>query len=262
MQRLEARLGTRLLERTTRAVHLTEDGQTYLQAARAAIDSLKEAEETLLARRLEPAGRVRLDMPIGFGGLLLPGFAALSAQYPKVTLELSLSDRRSDAVAEGWDLVIRIGELPADSDLVVRKLCDLKLGLYAAPAYLASHKPIKTIGELSEHPAIVFRAASGRLRRWQVMETGGISALQPQDGLIVSDGRAVVDAAIAGLGIAQIFDRVAAPHVRSGALGPVLPGSEVDGPAVHAIIPAGHAMPPKTRAVIEHLARELRTDRG
>ena len=115
VQRLEVRLGTRLLQRTTRAVRLTEDGELYLEAARTALDGLNEAEIALSARRDEPVGRVRLDIPIGFGRMLLPVFALVREQYPKVTLELSLSDRQSDPVKDGWDIVIRAGELPAEA---------------------------------------------------------------------------------------------------------------------------------------------------
>ena len=134
VQRLEARLGTRLFQRTTRAVHLTEDGETYLAASQAAIEGLREAEQALAARRSEPIGRVRIDLPSGFGRLLLPTFADLRSKYPKVTLEVALTDRFAEVVAEGWDIVVRIGDLPVDSEMTVRKLCDLRLGLYAAPA--------------------------------------------------------------------------------------------------------------------------------
>src|ERR1700760_2263535 len=123
VQRLEARLGTRLFQRTTRAVRLTEDGETYLQAARDALDGLREAEQQLAARRSEPVGRVKIDVPAGFGRLLLPSFLEFRAKHPKVTLELALTDRMSDPIGEGWDVVVRIGALPEDSELTVRKLC-------------------------------------------------------------------------------------------------------------------------------------------
>src|SRR6201985_3314600 len=115
VQRLEVRLGTRLLHRTTRAVRLTEDGEIYLEAARSALDGLNEAEVALSARRDEPVGRVRLDVPIGFGRLLFATVESVRRSYPKVTIELSLSDRQSDPVKDGWDIVVRAGVLPAES---------------------------------------------------------------------------------------------------------------------------------------------------
>ena len=262
VQRLEQRLGTRLFQRTTRAVRLTEDGETYLEAARAALDKLSEAEATLAAGRAAPAGRVRLDLPIGFGRLLLPSLATLRAKHPQVSVELSLSDHARNAIVERWDIVVRIGELLSGGEMTVRKLGTLKLGLYASPDYLARRAAPKSVPELLTREAIGFRAANGRVRRWTVPENGSPTEIAPDWSLIVNDGRAVVDAAIASLGIAQIFDRVAAPHVASGELVRVLPEAGADGPAVHALIPAGHRMAPKTRVVLEHLATVLGASAG
>ncbi len=142
VQRLEARLGAKLFQRTTRAVRLTEDGEIYLDAARSALEGIGEAEVTLAARRDEPLGRVRIDLAAGLGIPLIPSFTRLRARHPGVTLELSLNDRQSEPVKEGWDIVLRIGQLPPTGDMVVRKLCDLRNGLYASGDYLARRGPI------------------------------------------------------------------------------------------------------------------------
>lgn len=257
VQRLEGRLGTRLFQRTTRAVRLTEDGETYLQAARAALDGLREAEQALASRRDEPIGRVRLDVPAGFGRLLLPSFVTLRQRYPKITLEVALADRMSDPVAEGWDIVVRIGDLPSDGEMTVRKLCDLRLCLYAAPSYLASRGRIETVGDLAAHDAVVFRGPSGRLRPWTVNDAGHVREISPSPVLVLADGQALVDATVNGMGISQILDRVALPHVTANRLERVLPACEVPGPPVHALIPLGQKMPAKTRAVLNHLADTL-----
>jgi DNA-binding transcriptional LysR family regulator len=258
VQRLEGRLGTRLFQRTTRAVRLTEDGETYLLATQAALDGLREAEQALAARREEPIGRVRMDMPAGFGRLLLPTLAALRQRYPKITLELALNDKMSDAVGEGWDIVVRIGELPQDSEMTVRKLCDLRLGLYASPDYLERNGPINTVAELSTQDAVIFRASSGRLRPWTVRDGDIVRDISVAPVLVLADGQALVEATLNGLGISQIFDRVAKPHVDAGRLIHVLPTSDVAGPPVHAMIPLGQKMGAKTRAVLNHLAESLR----
>jgi DNA-binding transcriptional LysR family regulator len=258
VQRLEVRLGTRLLQRTTRAVRLTEDGELYLEAARTALDGLNEAEIALSARRDEPVGRVRLDIPIGFGRMLLPVFALVREQYPKVTLELSLSDRQSDPVKDGWDIVIRAGELPAEGEMTVRKLCDIRLGLYASHDYVARHAPLTSIHDLTGHEAIIFRAGSGKTRPWTVTDGNRVFETAPPASVTTGDGRAFIDSAIAGMGIALIFDRVAAPHVENGELQHVLPQADVEGPPVHALIPAGRRMPPKTRVVLDHLVEFFR----
>lgn len=260
VQRLEIRLGTRLFQRTTRAVRLTEDGETYMLAAQAALEGLREAEQALAARRAEPIGRVRLDVPAGFGRLLLPFLAALRRRHPKVTLDMALTDRMSDPVAEGWDIVVRIGELPADGDMTVRKLCDLRLGLYASPEYVQRKGAIHTVADLSHHDAVIFRGPTGRHRPWTVSDNGHVRDIVMEPVLVLADGQALVDAAISGFGIAQIFDRVAKPHVLAGRLIHILPASDVDGPPVHAIIPVGRRMPAKTRAVLNHLADSLRDE--
>lgn len=257
VQRLEARLGTKLFQRTTRAVRLTEDGETYLQAAQLALDGLREAEQQLASRRSEPAGRVRIDLPAGFGRLLLPSFRALREQYPKVTLEVALTDRMSDPIGEGWDVVVRIGALPEDSELTVRKLCDLRLGLYASPEYLAQRGDVKGIGDLATHDAIVFRGPSGRLRPWTLQDGDAQRDYAPQPVLVLADGQALVEATVAGFGIAQILDRVAFSYVKAGRLVHLLPTADVDGPPVHAIISLGQKMAAKTRAVVNHLAETL-----
>jgi DNA-binding transcriptional LysR family regulator len=258
VQRLEARLGAKLFQRTTRAVRLTEDGETYLSAALAALNGLRDAELALAARRSEPIGRVRIDLPSGLGRVLLPALPQLRARYPKVTLELSFADRMSDAVGEGWDIVVRIGPLPEDSEMTVRKLCDLRLGLYASPDYIARSTPIQNVADLSQHEALVFRGPTGRLRPWTVHD-GAISRdISPDPVLVVSDGQALLDATLCGLGIAQILDSVAEPYVLAGRLSRVLPQADVAGPPVHALIPLGRRMPAKTRAVLDHIADVLR----
>lgn len=262
VQRLEARLGTRLFQRTTRAVRLTEDGETYLVAAKDAINGLRDAEQQLASRRAEPSGRVKIDLPAGFGRLLLPSFIHLRDKYPKLTLEVALTDRMSDPVGEGWDVVVRIGALPEDSEMTVRKLCDLRLGLYASPDYLARRGQVRNASELGSHDAVVFRGPTGRLRSWSLRDGDATHEVAPQPILVLADGQALVEAAVAGFGIAQILDRVAQPYVDDGRLVHLLPACDVDGPPVHAIISLGQKMAAKTRAVVNHLAETLQLPSG
>jgi len=260
VQRLETRLGSRLFQRTTRAVRLTEDGEIYLEAAQQALESLRDAEQQLASRRSEPVGRVKIDLPAGFGRLLLPSFITLREKYPGITLEVALTDRMSDPIGEGWDVVVRIGTLPETSELTVRKLCDLRLGLYAAPEYLQRKgRAIRDISELGAHDAIVFRGPTGRLRPWSLKDADAVRDFSPQPVLVLTDGQALVEAAIAGFGIAQILDRVALPYVQAGRLVHVLPDADVNGPPVHAIISLGQKMAAKTRAVVNHLAETLQS---
>ncbi|MFC5342870.1 LysR family transcriptional regulator (plasmid) [Brevundimonas staleyi] len=262
VQRLEKRLGTVLLHRTTRSVRLTEDGETYLEAAQGALEKLAEAEKLLSARRAEPAGLVRIDFPSGVGRLILPTLADLRRRFPKITLEIALTDRFSDLTEDGWDIVVRAGRPPETGDSVVKRLCDMRLGLYAAPSYLAGRPAIKAIRDLRDHDAIIFRDGVGRLRQWRLQEQGSETILAPQATVILSDGQGFVDAAVRGLGIAQIFGRVAAPLIAEGRLVHLLPTADVDGPTVYAVVPFGRRMPAKTRAVMEHLVAVAKESTG
>lgn len=258
VQRLEARLGTRLLQRTTRAVRLTEDGEIYLEAARASLDGLAEAEIALASRRDEPVGRVRVDIAVSLGIAVVPTLPDLRRKYPKVTLELSFNDRPSDPVRDGWDIVVRIGDLPAGGDMTVRKLCDLRNGLFSSPAYLRDRPPIRSIQDLPHQDGVIYRSSSGPLRPWYLRGDDQTIELLPRTTIVVRDGRSMVDAIRAGLGIGQIFDQVAAPFVAAGELVPVLPELTVRTLPVHALIPVGRRMPPKIRVVLDHLSTVLR----
>lgn len=258
VQRLEKHLGSQLFQRTTRVVRLTEDGERYLSAALAAAEQLREAREALAANRAEPSGRVKVDLPAGFGRLVLPTLGALHARYPRLVVELALNDRMSDAVGEGWDVVVRVGQLPADSDMTVRRICELQLALYASPAYLAGHAPPSGIADLGAHKAVLFRGQNGRLHGWTLNDHGVRRELSPAPALILTDGHALVEAAAMGYGVAQIMDGFARPYVASGALVQVLPGTEVAAAPVHALIPVGHRMSARTRVVLEHLIDTLR----
>jgi DNA-binding transcriptional LysR family regulator len=254
VQRLEAQLGTRLFQRTTRAVTLTEDGETYLEAARAAVEQLNAAESILAARKETPGGRVRLDIPVGFGSFIIPALPRLQQQFPLLSLELSLSDKASDAVGEGWDIVLRVGELPADGEMTVRKMCDLSLGFYASPAWLNTQPPLINAGDMLNQSAVVFRSASGALRPWFLADGDVRRDVLPTTRTIVGDGRSMVDLVRAGMGIAQIFTRVGDVYTANGELARVLPALTISGPPVYALIPVGRKMPLKTRVVLDFLA--------
>lgn len=254
VQRLETHLGTRLFQRTTRAVTLTEDGETYLEAARDAMDLLNNAEGILASRKEIPGGRVRLDIPAGFGGFIIPALPRLQQQFPLISLELSLSDKTSDAVGEGWDVVLRVGDLPSDGEMTVRKMCDLSLGFYASPTWLKTRPPLLNIGDMLNQPAIIYRSASGALRPWSIADGDAGRDVIPSHNTIVADGRSMVDSARAGMGIAQIFTLVGEVYATKGELTRLLPGQNIPGPPVYALIPVGRKMPLKTRVVLDFLA--------
>lgn len=253
VQKIESDLGVKLFQRSTRTVRLTEEGLIYLEAARQAVDTIKEARTLLDARQVEPAGRLRVNMPIGIGRTLMAELDRFIRSYPKVTVELSLSDRFEEAIGGDWDIVVRIGEL-SDSNMVARKLCQLRSVLCASPAYFARSGRPQNLNELHGHSAIVFRSPDGRLRPWQLREKAGeMIDISPPPTAVVSDGRTLVDATLNGLGIAQVYDKALGRALVNGDLIEILPEAAPQGPPVHALITAGRSMPSKTRVFVDFL---------
>jgi len=254
VQRLEARLGTQLLQRSTRVVRLSEEGKIYLGAARMALDALAEAERALGARRAEPAGRLRVNLPAGLGRtVVLPSLTSFCARHPRVTFELGFSDRFAEAIAGDWDLVVRIGHLE-DSAITARKLCTLRRILCASPDYLTRRGAPSSLRDLRDHDAVLFRGPDGRLRHWMFADgEEQVLELSPTPVLTLADGQALIDAAVCGLGIVQLYDKPAHAALAGGSLVQILPALASDGPPVHALIPAGRTMPAKTRVFLDHL---------
>ena len=186
--RLETRLGNQLLRRTTRRLGLTEAGQLYLEQARAAFALFDEAERTVQGRSGTLAGRVRLSVPTTYGHYRLPEkLARFSREHPQVHIELNISNRNVDLVAEGFDLAVRLGALP-DSGLAARRLEDAALCMVASPDYLRRVGTPTRREQLAEHACIPFvMPSSGRIAPWLFREDGRDLEWTPPDQLTVSD---------------------------------------------------------------------------
>jgi DNA-binding transcriptional LysR family regulator len=221
---LEQALGVRLMNRTTRTLHLTSEGAAFLEQARIALDALTAAVDTVAAQRLEPSGRVRLSTSAAFGcDHVLPALPGLQARHPALSVEVDFDDRRIDLVRDGYDLALRGGHI-TDSALVSRPVCRLNMVLVAAPAYLAQHGSPRTPQELAQHRLLARRFLGGQVDRWAFHAAGGetirfdpetaVLTLSAPEGLILS--------ALLGLGIAQVGVHAAWPHLRAGRLKVVL----------------------------------------
>ncbi len=234
LQVLEQHLGLRLIERTTRRLQLTEAGRAFLERVRPALRALAEATVEARSSQREPTGRVRLASGVGlathaFSRLL----ADYLARYPQVTLELDLSDRKVDIVAEGFDLAIRTGPLE-DSALVQKKLGYARTVLVAAPSYLELHGPVDRPTDLARHAGLL----RSQQEAWVLTGPGGQVELQLTAQLRVGNILMLAQAARDGVGIARLPRFLCREDLALGRLLSVLPEWEPEGYPVHALLPS------------------------
>src|ERR1700741_2577382 len=206
VSRLEARLGTRLFNRTSRRLALTDAGRLLAARASAVLAEAEALEDEVSAQSSSPRGLVRLAVPMSFGVLyvapLLPEFLNL---YPDVSVDLHLSDALVDLIGEGFDAALRIAALP-DSSLVARRFCAVKPHLVAAPSYLARHGTPKHPLQLAEHSCLgyAYQATPGTWRFTK--KSGEVASVRPAGRLRVNNGDAMMPALIAGLGLGVLPD--------------------------------------------------------
>lgn len=223
--RLEARLDNQLLRRTTRRIGLTDAGRLYLEQARAAFTLLDEAERDAQGEEGELKGRVRLSVPTTYGHYRLPPLLARFAQsHPSVRVELNITNRNVDLVAEGFDLAIRLGHLP-DSGLVARKLEDAALCLVASPDYLQRSGWPKRLDDLQQHICLPFvMPSTGRIAPWVFKEEArDVEWLPPSTLQVSGDVLGVVSLAAQGVGICQSYDFIVRQQLEQGSLVELLP---------------------------------------
>lgn len=223
--RLETRLGRQLLRRTTRRLGLTEAGRHYLEQARAAFALLHDAGREVQGMEGELSGRVRLSVPTTYGHYRLPPLLRrFVRQYPNVQVELNITNRNVDLVAEGFDLAIRLGDLP-DSGLVARRLEDAALCLVASPQYLQYAGVPQTLDELAAHVCLPFvMPRTGRIAPWVFRDRQQDIEWLPRSSIEVSDDvLGVVSLAEQGVGICQSYDFIVRERIERAGLVEVLP---------------------------------------
>lgn len=224
LTRLETRLGVQLVRRTTRQLSLTDAGRHYLNEASLAFALFDRAERAIQGRGTEIVGNVRLSAPTTYGHYRLPEvLQRFAVTYPGVNVELNITNRNVDLVAEGYDLAIRLGHLP-DSRLVARKLEDAPLCLLASPGYLARAGEPQTLEALAQHACLPFiMPSTGRVATWSLKENGVDTEWTPTGTLRVSDDiLGVISLAASGAGICQTYDFIARSFIRQGLLVEVL----------------------------------------
>jgi DNA-binding transcriptional LysR family regulator len=253
VSRLEDRLGVKLFHRTTRHLSLTADGEAYFAVCAQALEGIAEAEGSLGSRALEPAGRLRVDMPAAFGRkVMLPILLEIGKAYPALQLTLTFTDHVIDLLEEGVDLAIRFGALEDSSDLVARKLTSHRWVICATPGYLRQYGKPRTLDDVAAHRCIVgYRR--GRPLAWHLIEGGVPTRFAPPPTYQISDGEAMVDAALAGMGLCQMPLVLFRQHIAARQLVTVLDGYTTQEVDVHAVWPRTSHLRPKVRHLVDKL---------
>jgi DNA-binding transcriptional LysR family regulator len=253
---LEARLGVRLLNRTTRTLHLTDEGASYYDTCSRLLAEIEEADAAVSAGRAEPRGTLKVALPASFANQhiapLIPRFAE---RHPRVQLALSLSDRNVNLVEEGFDLAIRIAHLE-DSSLAARKLAPNRRVVCASPEYLRRHGTPQSPAELAGHNCLT----TGDFNMsWDYRGPDGLPGSVRVSGRYACDNWEVLrEWALAGLGVALKSTWDVRRHLESGALVALCPGYTFDSDvAIYAVYPHRRHLPAKTRAFIEFLAESF-----
>ncbi|WP_306393723.1 LysR family transcriptional regulator [Telluria beijingensis] len=251
---LEARLGVKLLQRTTRRLVLTDEGQAFLEDCQRILGEVNDAESAISEHSLRASGHLTVSAPAGFGrqhvAPLLPSFLA---EHRDVTLNLNLSDRVIDLVAEGVDVAIRIASLD-DSNLVGVKLADNRRVVVASPAYLKRHGRPRLLADLARHNCLPI-SSEGSQRGWTFLDNGKLVTLKVGGNMVCNDGAVLHAWALAGKGLAWRSMWEVGEDIASGELCTVLDEFAAPGNDVHAVFAQRRHLPLRIRAFVDFLRR-------
>jgi len=252
---LETRLGVRLLNRTTRAVSLTEAGDRFLAGARRVLADFEEIERAAAGEGAAPRGELRITAPILFGRLhALPIVTEFLDRFAEVSVALSLIDRPVDLVEEGLDVAVRIGAL-AESSAVATRVGAVRRIVVASPGYVTQHGTPLSPGDLGAHAVIAF---SGGADHWVFRNEQRETSIAIRPRLAVTTAEAALDAVRAGFGIARVLSYQAADDISRGSLLRLLAPYEGDELPIHLLYPGGRHPPPKLRAFLDFAKPRLR----
>ena len=254
---LEESLGVRLFNRTTRRIHLTDEGHRYLAMCRAALSQLEEAEDTLFDAQATPAGKLVITTPVLFGRLhIAPLVREFMRLHPAVTVEMLMLDRSIDLIEEGVDLAVRIGHLP-DSTLHAVPVGQLRRVICASPAYLQANGTPRKPSDLERHTAIHF-TGRGVLSEWQFRVNGRLTGARVTPRMLINSVDAAVDACCEGLGLGAFLSYQVQAPVQAGKLTPLLRKYETDPLPVSILYPHARLMSARVRAFIDFAVPRLR----
>lgn len=256
IRNLESRLGLTLVVRTTRALNLTDAGRAFFERSALALKEIELAEETADSARSEVEGLLRITGPVEFAtGPFNEVIAKFLLAYPKVKIDLLLTERVVDLIGEGFDLAFRIGEL-RDSTLMAKRLTPFDASIVAGPDYLRNRGMPKSISEIEKHDMIGF-APNGTPLKWPLKGPGGRKEVTPKGRFVVNHLLSLKEAALNGLGLALLPSYMIVNEIRDKSLRVVCPEWSAPGNAIHIVFPGQKFVSPKMRAFIEFAVDKL-----
>ncbi len=261
IQSLEAHLSTTLLNRTTRRVMVTTDGALYYERAIQILAEIAELDGSMSTSQTQPSGRVRIEMAGAFADLLIiPHLCDFHDRYPQIKLDIGVGDRLVDYIAENVDCALR-GGTPTDQSLIARKVGEIGMQAYAAPRYLERFGMPDHPTDLNGNHFCVgyLQAPSGRIMSMTFCRNDEEIEIEPTYVLSVNDARSYLDAAIAGLGIAQVPRFMAQKPVQEGKLVPILTEWTCESFPLYIVYPQTRHLSNKVRVVVDWLAKRVQT---
>lgn len=259
--RLEAQLGVRLLNRTTRQLSLTEEGRIMYDRCKQILEDLEEVDATMALRREKPTGTLRLTAPLSLGQRhILPVIDRFLKKWPQLRADIVFSDRYVDLIEEGFDIAIRIGEPKDDSRILTRTIATQHMVTCASPEYLALRGVPVVPDDLSRHDTIFFRSADKR-RVWRYQTPEGYYLYDGPGRMDIDSSEAILSSAIAGFGIIHLPDYLAFQSLERGELIAILTEYKVDPEPVRIIYPSKRHLSPRIRGFVDMLAEDW-TDNG
>ncbi|TRY31299.1 LysR family transcriptional regulator [Aliiglaciecola sp. M165] len=260
MKDLESRLGVQLMQRTTRRMHITEDGETYFQRCKRILEDIEETESLISSSAQRLQGTIKIAAPLSFGiGHLSSALAAFMHQHEAIEIDLDMSDRRVDIIQEGFDLALRIGQLE-DSSLRARKLSHIKHVVCCSPAFLRQYGPIDTPEKLMQVPTLCYSNIK-QPDRWRYQTAKGeASDVQVSPRMRSSNGDSLREAAVAGLGIICEPTFICHTAIKRGLLVPVLTDYQWFDMDLYAIYPQTRHVSARVRTFIDFLSQRFGED--
>jgi DNA-binding transcriptional LysR family regulator len=256
---LEARLGVRLFNRTTRSVALSSEGEQFVEEVAPALAAIRTAMERLDEHRAEPVGTLRLNLPLGAGRMILsPLIYEYMRRYPRVTVDMVTEGAMVDIVGQGFDAGVRLEEFVPPDMIAVPITRPIRSIVVGSPAYFAGRKRPRTPADLAEHHCIRRRTGSGTIYRWEFEKRGEAVAIDVPGQLTLDDSDLMLLAALAGEGLAFVSDIAAAKSIEAGLLLPVLEDWSPEYPGLCLYYPSRRNIPARLRAFIDLIRQQAR----